>query len=216
MISKYLSKLILISFAMFCGCRSLPDAKLGDCEKLDYDTFAKNFQFDIPDPLRYRYTLRWRGRALIANGITQKASEGRVNIAGFSNTGITLYSAQWQDGDFEILKNNTKMPDRFLKRSILNDALLLYRQFPAEGDCIRRDVLDGSLWLKTDRELAGGTGYFVVLDERPAWGGIRNEKVCFKAMLAQKNNNAPAQITIENFYEGYRAEIRILNESPVE
>jgi len=152
---------------------------------------------------------------LIANGVTQKTGEGGVNIAGFSNAGITLYSARWQDGHFEILKNNTKMPDRFLKRSILSDALLLYRQLPAEADCIRQDVLDGSLWLRTDRELAGGMGYFVVLDEQPAWGAIRNGKIWFKAVVTQKSGNAPVKITIENFIEGYRAEIRISNENPV-
>ena len=215
MIGRYLPTIILISSATLCGCRSLPDAKLGNCGDFDYDKFAKNFQFDIPDPLRYRYTLRWRGKALTANGITQKTGEGRANIAGFSSAGITLYSAWWQDGHFEILKNNTKMPDKLLKRSILNDVLLLYRQLPAEAACICQDVLDGSLWLRTDRGLAGGTGYFVVLDEQPAWGAVRNGKICFKAVATRENTNTPTRITIENFSEGYRAEIRFFRESSV-
>ena len=106
------------------------------------------------------------------------------------------------------------MPDKFLKKSILCDVLLLYRQLPAAGNCIRRDVLDGSLWLETNHQLAGGTGYFVVLDGQPGWGAIRNSKICFKAVVAQKNMNTPAKITIENFNEGYKSEIRFFNEGP--
>ena len=148
---------------------------------------------------------------MIANGITHKTDKSRVNVAGFSNLGMTLYSALWQGNHFEILKNNTGMPDKFLKRSILCDVLLLYRQLPAAGNCIRRDVLDGSLWLETDRQLAGGTGYFVILDGQPGWGAIRNGKLCFKALVTQRNKNIPAKITIENFNEGYKSEIRIFN-----
>ncbi len=212
MIPKYLSILILMLFTMLCGCQSLPDIKLGDCEDLDYDIFTKNFPLDITDPLQYRYTLRWQSKTLIANGIAHKTDKNEVNMAGFSNLGMTLYSAQWQDNQFEILKNNTGMSDKFLKRSILCDVLLLYRQLPAAGICIRRDVLDGSLWLETNSQLAVGTGYFVILDGQPGWGAIRNGKICFKAVAAQKNKNTPKKISIENFYEGYKSEIRFLNE----
>ena len=214
MVRKYLSILILILFTILCGCQSLPDAKLGNCEDFDYAIFAKNFPFDIPDPLQYRYTLSWRSKTLIANGIAQKIDKSGVNIAGFSNLGMTLYSARWQGNQFEILKNNTGMPDKFLKRSILCDVFLLYRQLPAAGNCIRRDVLNGSLWLETNRLLAGGTGYFVVLDGQPGWGAIRNGKLCFKAVVAQKNKNTPTKITIENFNEGYKSEIRFINKGP--
>ena len=214
MIRKYLSILILTLFTMLCGCKSLPDAKLGNCKDLDYDIFTKNFPLDIADPLQYRYTLHWRDKTLIANSITHKTDKSGVNVAGFSNLGMTLYSALWQDDNFEILKNNTGMPDKFLKRSILCDALLLYRQLPTAGNCIRRDVLDGSLWLETNRKLAGGTGYFVVLDGRPGWGAIRNGKMYFKAVAALKSKNTPTKITIENFNEGYKSEIRFYNEGP--
>ena len=214
MIRKYLSILILLLFTMHCGCKSLPDAKLGNCEDLNYDIFTKNFPLDIPNPLQYRYTLHWRSKTLIANGITHKTDESGVNVAGISNLGMTLYSAQWQDNHFEILKNNTGMPDKFLERSLLWDVLLLYRQLPAAGNCIRRDVLDGSLWLESNRQLAGGTGYFVVLDGQPGWGSIRNGKICFKAVAEQKNKNTPIKITIENFNEGYKSEIRFFNEGP--
>jgi hypothetical protein len=199
---------------MLCGCRSLPDVKLGNCEDFDYDIFTKNFPFDIPDPLQYRYTLRWRNKTLIANGITHAIDKSGVNVAGFSNLGMTLYSAQWQENNFEILKNNTGMTDKSLKRSILCDALLLYRQLPAAGNCIRQDVLDGSLWLEMNRQLAGGTGYFVVLGGQPGWGAVRNEKLCFKAVAAKKNKKTPTKIAIENFSEGYKSEIRLFNEGP--
>jgi hypothetical protein len=214
MIRKCLAILILILFTMLCGCRSLPDAKLGNCEDINYDIFAENFPLDIPDTLQYRYTLRWRNKTLIVNGITRKTDKSGVNVAGFSNLGMTLYSAQWQGNHFEILKNNLGMPDKYLKRSILCDVLLLYRQLPAAGNCIRRDVLDGSLWLETNRQLAGGTGYFVVLDGQPGWGAVRNGKICFKAVAAQNDKNAPTKITIENFNEGYKSEIRFLDEGP--
>ena len=118
MLFKYLFLLIFILFTAFCGCRSLPDAKLGSCEDLDYDIFTKNFPFDIPDPLQYRYTLHWRNKTLIANGINHTTDKNGVNVAGFSNLGMTLYSAQWQDNHFEILKNNTGMPDKFLGKQL--------------------------------------------------------------------------------------------------
>lgn len=216
MIRRYLSILIFILSAIPFGCRSFPDARLGDCEDSDYDIFTRNFPLDIPDPLQYRYTLHWRSKTLIANGITQKTGKNGVNAAGFSNLGITLYSAQWQDDHFEILKNNTGMPDKFLKRSILCDALLLYRQLPSAGSCIRRDVSDGSLWLETNRQLAGGKGCFVVLDGQPGWGAIRNGKIRFKAVVARTNMNTPTKISIENFNEGYESEIRFFNKGSAE
>lgn len=197
--------------ALFCGCRSLPDIELGTCKNLDYNSFTKNFQFDIPNPLKYRYTLRWRNRTLIVNGLNQVNKEGGVNIAGFTNIGITLYSARWQDGQFEILKNNIHMPDNFLKKSILHDVLLLNHPLSAESDCIRQDISDGSLWLETNHELGGGTGYFVLRNEQPAWGGIRKGKICFMAIVTRKKKNTPELIKIENFNENYKAEIRFIN-----
>jgi len=199
---------------MLCGCQSLPDANLSNCEDLDYDIFAENFPLDIPDPSQYRYALHWRSKTLIVNGITHKIDESGANVAGSSNLGMTLYSARWQDNHLEILKNNTGMPDKLLRKSVLCDVLLLYRQLPPAGNCIRRDVLDGSLWLETNRQLAGGTAYFVVRDGQLGWGAIRNGKICFKAVAAQNSKNAPTRITIENFNEGYKSEIRFLNEGP--
>jgi hypothetical protein len=87
---------------------------------------------------------------------------------------------------------------------------------PAAGNCIRRDVLDGSLWLETNRQLAGGTGYFVIFDGQPGWGAIRNGKLRFKAVAAQKNKNTPTKVTIENFNEGYKSEIRFLDAGPLQ
>ena len=214
MIYKCLLISLLVLFTFLFGCRSLPDAELGNCEDFDYDIFTKNFPFDIPDPLQYRYTLSWRSKTMIANGIAHKIDKGGVNIAGFSNLGMTLYSARWQGNHCEIFKNNTGMSDKFLKRSILFDVLLLYRQLPTAGNCIRRDDLDGSLWLETNRQLAGGMGYFVVLDGQPGWGAIKNGKICFKAVVEQKNMKTPTKITIENFSEGYKSEIRLINKNP--
>ena len=211
MIRKCLSTPIFIIFTMLFGCKSLPDAQLSNCEDLDYDMFAKNFPLDIPDPLQYRYTLRWRHKTLVANGMTHKTDKNGVNVAGFSNLGITLYSAQWQENHFKILKNNTGMSDKLLKRSILCDVLLLYLQLPIERNCIRRDIMDGSMWLETNHQLAGGKGCFVILDGQPGWGAILNGKIHFKAVVAQTNMNTTTKISIENYNEGYESEIRFLN-----
>jgi hypothetical protein len=127
-----------------------------------------------------------------------------------------MYSAKWQDGQFEILKNNVKIPDTFLERSILSDLLLLYRRLPAEGDCIRQNIADGTLWLKTENNWQGGSGYFVLIDNQPAWSGLREGKVYFKALASTGNSNIPACITIENYKEGYSAQIRYSNGSSEE
>ena len=202
---------ILSIMVLVCGCRPLPSVQLGECEKLSYDEFGEKFKFDIPDVLRYRYTLNWKNKELICSGITQRTNEGGVNIAGFSNMGLTMYSAKWQNGQFDILKNNVKIPDIFLERSILSDLLLLYRRLPAEGDCIQQNIADGTLWLKTENNWSGGSGCFVLIDNQPAWSGLREGKVYFKALASIGNSNIPAYITIENYKEGYRSQIRYSN-----
>jgi hypothetical protein len=177
---------------LVCGCRSLPDVQLGECEKLSYDKFAENFQFDIPELLWYRYALHWKGKKLIFSGITQKTDNKGVNVAGLSDSGLTIFSARWRDGRFEIIKNNVKMPDAFLERSVLSDLLLLYRRLPA--------------W-------SGRKGCFVLIDSQPAWSGLRKSKIHFKAVVSTGNGNIPAGITIENYKEGYSAKIRYSNDS---
>ena len=201
---------------LVCGCRSLPDIQLGECQKLSFDEFAENFQFDIPELLWYRYSLHWKDKNLIFSGITQKTDNGWINVAGLSDSGLTVFSARWRDGRFEILKNNAKMPDTFLERSILNDLLLLYRRLPAKEDCIRQNIADGSLWLKTENDWSGRKGCFVLIDNQPAWSGLIKGKIHFKAVVSTRDGNIPVGITIENYKEGYGAEIRYSDESQVE
>jgi hypothetical protein len=205
--------LTLSVVVLVCGCRSLPDIQLGECEKLSYDEFAENFLFEIPELLWYRYTLHWKDKKLICSGITQKTDNDGVNVAGLSDSGLTVFSARWRDGRFEILKNNLKMPDAFLERSVLNDLLLPYRRLPAEEDCIRQNIADGSLWLKTENDWLGRIGCFVLVDDQPAWSGLRNSKVHFKAVVSTRSGNIPTGITIENYKEGYSAIIRYSSES---
>lgn len=209
------SILTLSATVLVCGCRSLPDIQLGECEKLSFDEFAENFQFDIPELLWYRYSLHWKDRKLIFSGITQKTDNGGVNVAGLSDSGLTVFSARWRDGRFEILKNNMKMPDALLERSILSDLLLLYRRLPAEQDCIRQNIADGSLWLKTKNDWSGRKGCFVLIDSQPAWSGLRKSKIHFRAVVSTRNGNIPTGIMIENYKEGYSAEIRYSDESQV-
>ncbi len=102
------------------------------------------------------------------------------------------------------------MPDRLLERSVLCDALLLYYSSPEDGGCIRKNLMDGSLWLQTNSELAGGARYFVIENNKPGWGSILKDKVHFKA-IANRTNKTLTNIEIENFKEGYKSEIRILN-----
>ncbi len=202
------SILTLCAIVLVCGCRSLPDVRLGECQKLSFDEFAENFQFDIPELLWYRYSLHWKDKRLIFSGITQKTDNGEVNVAGLSDSGLTVFSARWRDGRFEILKNNAKMPDAFLERSVLNDLLLLYRRLPAEQDCIRQNIADRSLWLKTEDDWSGRKGCFVLIDNQPAWGGLRKGKIHFMAVVSTRDGKIPAGITIENYEYGYSAKIR--------
>ena len=102
------------------------------------------------------------------------------------------------------------MPDRLLERSVLGDALLLYYSLPEDVNCIRKNLSDGSLWLETNSELAGGTRYFVIDNNKPGWGAVGKDKIHFKA-ITNGTNKIIANIQIENFKEGYKSEIRILN-----
>jgi hypothetical protein len=204
---------ILSVIVAFSGCRSLPGVELGECEKISYNEFAGNFQFDFGDILRYRYSLHCKDIDLICSGVTQKTSDNEVKIAGISDSGLTLYLAKWQGGRFEVLKNNMNMSDSFLKRSVLSDLLLPYRHFPAEADCIRRNTVDGSLWLKTQDNWHRGLGCFVLIDNQPGWSGLRENKIHFKAFTLTGNDKTPTSLTIENYKEGYSATIRYSKES---
>ena len=199
---------ILSVIVAFSGCRSLPEVELGECEKISYEEFAGNFQFDLRDILRYRYSLHFKDKDLLCSGVTQKIGDNEVKIAGISDSGLTLYMAKWQGGQFEVLKNNMNMPDSFLKRSVLSDLLLPYRRFPAERGCIRRNTVDGSLWLKTQDSWHRGSGCFVLVDNQPGWSGLREDKIHFRAFASTGKGKIPISITIENYKEGYSARIR--------
>lgn len=198
----------LIAFSS--GCRSLPEVHLGECSDMSYGGFSEKFRFEIPGVLRYRYMLHWNEKELICNGVTQVADGGGVNIAGFGNSGITMYSARWSDGEFEILKNNVRMPDAVLERSILNNLLLLYRRIPSEGDCIRHNIDDESLWLRTENTWGEGVGCFVLDKGVCGWSEIANGKAIFHAWVTERKGRFPAGITIENYKDGFRAEVSFL------
>ncbi len=204
---------ILSAIVAFSGCRSLPGVELGECEKISYEEFSGNFQFDFGDILRYRYSLQCKGTELLCSGVTQKTIDNEVKIAGLSDSGLTLYLAKWQDGQFEVLKNNMNMSDSFLKRSVLSDLLLPYRHFPAQADCIRRNTVDGSLWLKTQDNWYRGSGCFVLIDNQPGWSCLSQGKIHFKAFASTGDSKNPTSITIENYKENYQATIRYSKES---
>ena len=204
---------ILSVIVLFSGCLSLPAVELGECEKMSYEEFAGNFQFDLDDTLRYRYSLHWKNIDLVFSGITQETSDNEVKMAGISDSGLTLYLAKWRGGRFEVLKNNMNMPDSFLESSVLSDLLLPYRRLPAERDCIRQNTVDGTLWLKTQDSWHRGSGCFVLVDNQPGWSGLREDKIHFRAFASTGNGKIPTSITIENYKEGYRAKIRYSKDS---
>lgn len=192
---------------LFCGCDSLPRVQLGECEALSGDKFAANFKFDIPDVLRYRYRWYSKSKEQICNGIIQKSGDDNIYIAGFSDSGITLYVARLQKGQYKILKNNLKISEKFLISNILSDLLLVYSHLPSDGYCIRQNPLDDSLWLKMDSDREERSHYFILIDNQPAWAGLKDDRVYFKALALTGDSNIPA-ITIENYKEGYSAQVR--------
>lgn len=196
--------------SVFGGCRSLPVVELGDCSDVSLGEFSDKYRFEIGSVLRYRYMLHWGAKEMVCNGVVEKAVEGGLNIAGFADSGITLYSARWRGGEFEVVRNNMRMPDAVLGRSILSDLLLLYRRLPVEGDCVRRSVGDDSLWLKADSIWGGGMGWFVADGDRIGWAGIENGKVLFRAWVTEMNGGAVTGIAIENYRDGYRAQVAFL------
>jgi len=70
--------------------------------------------------------------------------------------------------------------------------------------------------LKTENDWSGRKGCFVLIDNQPAWSGLIKGKIHFKAVVSTRDGNIPVGITIENYKEGYGAEIRYSDESQVE
>ena len=201
------SAIILVAFGL-AGCRTLPDVKLGPCEELDTKPFVEAFSFRTMGTIRYRYSFCRKNVKFTCNGIAQQ-QDNSIYIAGFSNAGITLFSAQWEDGKFSVLRNITKMPESFLAKSVLSDLLIVFRK-PSDSDrCVRRNRLNDSLWLEMEKPLAGETGYFVINREELAWVGVQKGKVCYRAKMAI--NKELDCLDIEGYKGGYRSEIRILD-----
>ena len=208
-IRKTVPFLIVILAALgLAGCRSLPKVQLGPCDALDTEPFVRAFDFKTANTIRYRYLFRRKNVEFSCNGMTQQ-KDGGVYIAGFSNAGITLFSAVWKDGQFSILRNNTKMSESFLAKSVLGDLLIIYRK-PSDNDrCVRRNLLDDSLWLEMEDKLAGETGHFVINGGELAWVGLQKDKIYYRAKKVKKKELDC--LDIENYNQGYRSEIRILN-----
>ena len=200
------SGLVLIALGL-AGCRSLPKVELGPCEALDTEPFVRAFNFQIENTIRYRYWFRRKNVEFSCNGITQQKDDG-VYIAGFSNAGITLFSALWENGQFSILRNNTKMPESFLAKSVLGDLLIIYRRPSGNDRCVRRNRLDDSLWLEMEDPLAGKTGYFVMHRDELAWVGLKKDKICYRAKRVKKKEFDC--LDIENYKQGYRSELGLL------
>ena len=208
-ISKSVSFLtIILTVSCLAGCRSLPEVKLGQCENLDTKQFVRTFNLKIPENIRFRYSFRRKNVEFVCDGIIQQ-KESVTHIAGFSNSGITLFSALRENGQFSVLRNNTKMPESFLVNSVLNDLLIMYRKPSGNERCVRRNQFSGSPWLEMEDPLAGQTGYFVINLDNMAWIGVQNNKLCYRATMANKKELDC--LYIENYKEKYRSEIRILD-----
>jgi hypothetical protein len=192
------------------GCNSLPEVELGPCSEAGYQAVAAGFMFDMSDVVRYRYTLQWHGRILVANGMSQRTGSGEVNLAGFSDSGITMYSARWQDGKFRILRNNTGMSEALLEKSVLGDVLLLHRKMKAAGQCASRNAKDGGLWLAASNGTPEAAWYFVMADEKISWIAQKKGRIYYKATVMGRRGNMPSDIRIENYDAGYSARIELV------
>jgi hypothetical protein len=203
---------VVLAAAALGGCRSLPEVELGPCVEAGYEAVAAKLAFDMPDGVRYRYTLQWRGRTLVANGMSQRTGNGEVNLAGYSDSGITMYKAKWQNNKFRILSNNTGMPDALLEKSVLADVFLLHRRMKAAGQCASRDAKDGGLWLRAGGDMEGAELYFVLADGKSSLMAQKKGRIYYKATVAEKRGNMPSDIRIENYGAGYSARIEIAPE----
>jgi len=203
----------LCAACMCCGCASMPVVKLDDCVGGDAALFSEHFRFDCSGAQRFRYVFRRSGKELACNGVAEKTEQGQVKVAGFGDSGITLFAAIWADGNCSIIKNNTGMSDAFLNRTVFGDLLLRYRPLPVDGGCMRRNEADGSWWLTTDTEWSGVKGCFILADGQYGWSGLANGRVVFKAMMLEGAADGRTIIGIENYRDAYKAEVVYMVES---
>lgn len=203
---------VVLAVLTFGGCNSLPEVELGPCKEVGCAAVVAGLTFDMPEVVRYRYTLQWHGRTLVANGMSQRTSSGEMNLAGFGDSGITMYSAKWQDGKFSILRNNTGMPEALLEKSVLSDVLLMHRKIVAEGQCTSRNAKDGGLWLQAGEDVGEAELYFVLADGKSSWMAQKKGRIYYKATVAEKHGNLPSDIRIENYGAGYSARIELVPE----
>ena len=202
--------LVILPLVWLSGCRTFPSVELGQCEEFaETDRFCSAFDFGIENHIHYRYFFHRRGIAFVCNGIVQKEADV-LYIAGFSDAGITLFSAHWTDDSVRILTNNMQMPDAFLKNSILTDFSLLFRT-PATRDCAYYTSDSDSVWLEMANDLAGHTGYFVINEDGPAWIGLSRGRLYYRARAIRTKEGALESIEIDNLKHAYRSTLRVLN-----
>jgi hypothetical protein len=192
------------------GCQSLPKVDLGSCETQNTERFVQAFQFHTADDMRYQYHFSRKGLNYACNGISHRKGKS-VYLAGYSNSGVTDFSAVWEDGQFHILRNNTRIPGSFLEQSILTDLLLPYHQPVDKIGCVYLNSSDGSLWLQMKNDIAGNSGYYAIKNNRAAWMGLKKDRICYQANHAASDNTSTVIIRIDNLQQDYQAEMRIIS-----
>jgi hypothetical protein len=168
-------------------------------------------QFNVPETLRYRYSLSINGKESFFNGVTRKTRDGEVYIAGFADSGMTAYLAKWNDGKLEVLSNRTTISTFFLKKSVLNDLFLPYNPLQNIG-CPQYNRRDGSWWFKVSEREGLPDGYFVVLKKDLAWSWAKNGRMYYFARISYGKNLNLSCIEIENYKDNCISEIRYFQE----
>ena len=190
------------------GCQSLPDVNLEPCAQ---SCDVSVLQFNVPETMRYRYTLSVKGKESFFNGVTRKTRDGEVNIAGFADSGMTAYLAKWNAGKLDLLSNRTTMSASFLKKSVLKDLLLPYNSFENIG-CPQYNRCDGSWWFNVSKGEGMPDGYLIVIKDYLAWSWVKNGRMCYFARITHEKNRNLSCIEIENYKDNYVSEVRYFQE----
>jgi hypothetical protein len=201
-------------FAIFItgGCRVLPKVSLESCIQQDTTHFVQLFaSYFSGDSMRCRYMLDLKSMTLNFEGIVQK-QENVIFLAGFNDSGITLFSARWAHGKFVILKNNTRMPEQFLK-CVLTDLMLPYYLPMDTMGCVYTNISDNSLWLHMKDNPGNIEGYYVIENGHAAWNGLKQGRLCYRADISTDDSSGNSVIDIDHLDYCYRAKMIILSDA---
>lgn len=199
----------MFALLIFSGCQPFPVVQLDECKMQNTERFVRTFHIKQAANIRYHYKLNRKNSQYIFEGVSHRKGDC-VYLAGFSDSGITLFSAKWENGQFTILKNQTKIPTSFLKESILMDWVLPHLRPTKELDCIYLNPAEETMWLLMETDFAGYTGFFVLDHDRKAWCGLNGRRMYYQAEVTKEKGGFPSVIKVTNYQHRYTAEMRLL------